>query len=133
DYRSIRDDADALSGVAAHAFGRGILSTGDTPGLVTGETITPNYFEVLGLRPALGRVLREDENVGEGQHPVMVISHGLWQRRFGGGGDNIRQAGELRGVKYTPGGGRTPGVSGVGARVAAPVSVPSSMGERPRF
>ena len=79
DYLAIRDGADAFSGVAAHAFVRGILSTGGTPALITGETITPNYFDVLGVRPALGRGFRDEENVGEGQHAVVVLSHGLWR------------------------------------------------------
>ena len=75
DYVSIRDGADAFSGVAGHAFVRGILSTGGKPALTTGEAITSNYFDVLGVHPALGRAFRADENVAEGQHPVVVLSH----------------------------------------------------------
>jgi macrolide transport system ATP-binding/permease protein len=113
DYLSLRDGVDAFSGVAAHAFVRGILSTGATPVLITGETITPNYFEVLGIRPALGRGFRPDENVGEGQHAVVVLSHGLWQRRLGGRSDILGQAVELSGLKYTVVGIAPPGFTGM--------------------
>jgi len=57
DYLSIRDGADAFSGVAAHAFVRGILSTGGTPVLITGETITPNTSTSSACAALVGRVL----------------------------------------------------------------------------
>jgi predicted permease len=101
DYLSIREQADAFSGVAAHAYVRGILSTGGEPVVTTGETVTSDYFDVLGLRPALGRGFTAAENVAEGQHAVVVLSHGLWQRRFGGRPDIVGQAVEISGVKYT--------------------------------
>lgn len=63
DYRSIREGADTLSGVAAHTFVRGILSTGGTPALTTGEAVTENYFDVLGVRPVVGRGFRPEENL----------------------------------------------------------------------
>jgi hypothetical protein len=52
--------------VAAHAFVRGILSTGGQPALTTGETITPNYFDILGVRPTLGRGFRADGGTSAG-------------------------------------------------------------------
>jgi predicted permease len=101
DYLSIREQADAFQGVAAHAFVRGILSTGGQPAIATGEAITPNYFDVLGIQPALGRAFAESENLGEGQHRVVVLSHGLWQRRFGGRPDILGQGVVISGVTYT--------------------------------
>ncbi len=101
DYVSIREQANAFSGVAAHAFVRGILSTGGQPAVTTGETVTANYFDVLGLQPVLGRTFLPEENVGEGQHPVVMLGHGLWQRRFGGTPEIVGQAVEISGVKYT--------------------------------
>jgi predicted permease len=101
DYLSILEGADTLQGVAAHVFVRGILSTGGKPALSTGEAVTSNYFDVIGVPLALGRGFRPEENVGEGQHAVLVLSHGLWQRRFGGRPDVIGQTVELSGVPYT--------------------------------
>src|SRR4029453_7371920 len=65
DYLSILEGTDAFAGIAGHAFVRGILSTGGKPVLTTGEVVTANYFDVLGITPALGRGFRPDENVGE--------------------------------------------------------------------
>ena len=46
--------------------------------------VSNNYFRVLGVRALSGRVFTEDEGRADGQSPVVVISHSLWQRRFGG-------------------------------------------------
>jgi len=119
--------------VAAHAFVRGILSTGGTPVLITGETITPNYFDVLGVRPALGRGFRDDENVGEGQHAVVVLSHGLWQRRFGGRADILGQAVELSGVKYTVVGVAPPAFTGMVPGLESQFWAPVMMVDRFNF
>jgi len=48
------------------------------------QFVSGNYFAALGLRPALGRLLRSDEGVQAGGAPVAVISHDFWQNRFGG-------------------------------------------------
>jgi predicted permease len=42
-----------------------------------------NYFEALGVRAALGRTFRKEEDAELGSGPVVVISHGLWERKFG--------------------------------------------------
>jgi putative ABC transport system permease protein len=99
DYLAIRE-APALEDAAAHAFVRAILS-GDTPQLVTGEAVTASYFPLLGIQPGLGRAIREDEQQTPGSAPVVVISHGLWQRRFGGQSDVVGQTIRLSGLTYT--------------------------------
>lgn len=54
DYLDLRQHADTLESIAAHAYVRGVVSTGDRPALVTGETVSDNYFAVLGIpRPAV--------------------------------------------------------------------------------
>jgi predicted permease len=133
DYLSIRDQADAFNGLAAHAFVRGILSTGGQPVVATGETVTSNYFDVLGVQPALGRGFSADENVAEGQHPVMVLGHGLWQRRFGGRADIVGQAVEVSGEKYTVIGVGPAGFQGMLPGIEAEFWVPVMMVERFSF
>ena len=76
--------ADALAGIAGSSYVRGIMSAGGRGELVTGETITPNYFELLGIPIPLGRTFRADENVTPDASPVIIVSHGLWQRSLGG-------------------------------------------------
>ncbi|HSC26511.1 MAG TPA: ABC transporter permease [Vicinamibacterales bacterium] len=101
DYLDIRNGADALSGVAANAYVRGILSTGERPVLVTGEAVTSNYFDVLGIRPPIGRGFREDEDRTPGGTAVVVLGHGIWQDRFGGRADVVGEPIKLSGVVYT--------------------------------
>jgi hypothetical protein len=50
---------------------------------LTGQRVTTNYFSVLGIRPVLGRMFAPTDRPEIGASPVVVISHGLWQRRFG--------------------------------------------------
>ena len=66
------------------------LGGGNLPEALQGEQTTQEYFEVLGVRPALGRTFRESDDV-PGAHRVVVLSHSLWARRFGG--DPRRSAG----------------------------------------
>jgi len=127
DYVSIRDEATAFSGLAAHAFVRGVLGTGGKPVLTTGEAITSNYFDVLGVHPSLGRAFLAEENVAEGQHAVAILSHGLWQRRFGGRSDIVGQAIQLSGVKYTVVGVGPAGFSGIVPGIEAEFWVPVMM------
>jgi len=133
DYTAVRDQARTLGGVAACAFVRGIMASGDKPALVTGETITPNYFDLLGLRPSLGRGFRDDENVAEGQHPVIVLGHGLWERRFGSRPDILGQAVEISGVRYTVVGVGPRGFTGMVPGLESQFWVPVMMVERLNF
>ena len=101
DFLDVERGADALSGLAGSAYVRGILSTRARPMLVTGETVTANYFDMLGVRVSPGRAFRDDEDAAPGAAPVAVLSHGMWQRHFGGrpsvAGERIR----LSGLEYT--------------------------------
>ena len=46
--------------------------------------VSPSYFAVLGLRPRAGRFFLPSEDTAAGHDPVVVLSHGFWQRRFAG-------------------------------------------------
>lgn len=101
DFLAIREGADTLAGVAGHAFVRGILAIGERPALATGEAVTDQYFEVLGVRLAQGRPISAADNANAGSAPVIVISHGLWQRRLGGRADVVGTSIRLSGTPYT--------------------------------
>src|SRR5207249_9662817 len=49
---------------------------------VSTEFVTGNYFDLLGVRPALGRLFTSADDETPGLHPVAVLSHNFWQRRF---------------------------------------------------
>ena len=101
DYVSIRERADVFQGVAAHSWVRAVLTGGERPRLVTGESVSANYFEVLGIPPALGRGFTAEEERVPLAAPVIVVSHGLWQRQFGGRPDAIGKTLELSGRSYS--------------------------------
>ncbi|MDH4063432.1 MAG: ABC transporter permease, partial [Acidobacteriota bacterium] len=101
DFLAVREGADALSGVAAHAFVRGIVTIGERPVLITGEAVTDGYFQVLGVRIAQGRPIAPEDNASPGSAPVIVLSYGMWQRRLGGRADVLGAPVRLSGVQYT--------------------------------
>jgi predicted permease len=101
DLLDIRSGTSALTGVAGNAYVRGIVSPGGRPSLATGEAVTENYFDVLGIRPALGRGFRPEENVAPGASPVIVVGHGFWQRNLGGRADVLGRTVRLSGLEYT--------------------------------
>ena len=49
---------------------------------IWGEAVSANYFDLLGVTPHKGRTFLPDEGLVPGRNPVVVVSHGLWQRRF---------------------------------------------------
>jgi predicted permease len=101
DFQDIARASDALAGVAGSSYVRGILSTTGRGSLITGETITPNYFDLLGIPIPLGRAFREDENLTPNVAPVIIVGHGLWQRNLGGTPDAIGKTVRISGIDYT--------------------------------
>ncbi len=79
---------------------RGASITGDgTPEQLKGQAVTPNFFSVLGVTPLIGRTFSEEEDRLGAQ--VVVISYGLWQRRYLGDPSRINQSVMLNGTKYS--------------------------------
>jgi predicted permease len=83
DYKDYRDRNEVFSGLAAfNADTFNLMDSGGQPERVFGSLVSGNFFEVLGVRASLGRTFAPDEDRTPGTHPVVVISHRLWQRRF---------------------------------------------------
>lgn len=81
----LRDRARSLSALAGYfAFygvGDNLLSGSGEPERLSGVPVTQNFFDVLGVRPLLGRAFTSEEAAWNGPKAVM-LAHGLWQRRF---------------------------------------------------
>jgi putative ABC transport system permease protein len=76
------------------------LSLGDRSRLVLGQLVTSNHFQVLGIRPELGRLLNPDDDA-PGAPRVVVLSHRMWMREFGAASDIVGRTVHLRGEPYT--------------------------------
>ena len=72
----------AFSGIAATRGAFANLTGDGVPEQVVGRAVTPNFFSVLGVKPVVGRTFTDDEDRSSAQ--VVLISFGLWQRRYGG-------------------------------------------------
>ncbi|HLK19195.1 MAG TPA: ABC transporter permease [Bryobacteraceae bacterium] len=84
DYLDYRDTLTLISGAGASLLNPFALGD-ENPQRLSGEYVSANYFEVLGVRPVLGRAFLASECVDQaGACPVAVISHRLWQQRFHG-------------------------------------------------
>ena len=65
------------------------------------EVVTGNYFQMLGLKPALGRLLTPQDDTGKNANPVAVLSYNYWRTRFGAARDIVAQTVLINGHPYT--------------------------------
>jgi predicted permease len=100
--QDIARDIDAFSGVSIYAFGGvGVsMTVNGQPDRYAADPVTANYFEVLGVPAALGRTFRPEEGQ-DGAAPVVVLSHGLWERKFAANPNVIGQTVLLNGQGFT--------------------------------
>ena len=84
--------------IAASQPGDAALSNDGEPEELPARKVTGNFWSVLGAQPLLGRVFTEDEDTRGAR--VVVISHGLWQRRFGGSPDVVGRTITLNDTPY---------------------------------
>jgi predicted permease len=82
-YQDIRDKNDVFTGVLAIGGTQMNVSYAGESEHVRGRLVSGNYFDVLGARPAAGRLFTQDEDRAPGANPVAVLSYGFWERRFG--------------------------------------------------
>jgi predicted permease len=83
-YRDLRDRNSVLEGLIAYRIAPVSLSRGGTNSRLWSYLATGNYFDVLGVKAAAGRVFNAADDLTPGAHPVAVISYACWQSRFGG-------------------------------------------------
>jgi predicted permease len=101
DYLDYRDHNTVMSGLAVKAGDAFNLNDGREAERVEGERVSGNFFDVLGAKPAHGRLLTPADDSEGGGNMVVVISHGLWRRRFNADPDVIGKTIKLNGDVYT--------------------------------
>jgi predicted permease len=97
DYRSL----DVFEGVAAHNGIQVAVGGPGRPEMAWGEIVTDDYFDVVGVRPALGRLFTDREGVGAGGTSAVVLAHDFWRRRFAADPDVLGRTVRLNGRPYT--------------------------------
>jgi putative ABC transport system permease protein len=98
DYLDIQRQASSLEAVSAYSYLSANLTGGDIPERVQAYRVTGNTFELLGVAAALGRTFSERD--ASTQNPVVVLSDGLWRRRFGADPAAVGRAIVLNGSSY---------------------------------
>ncbi len=83
DLRDYAQLHDVFAGVIGSQVTPACISVDGKPEWAYGQIATANFFDVLGVKPLLGRTFLPDEDQKPGGNTVLVISHGYWQRRFG--------------------------------------------------
>ncbi len=126
-YTDFRDGNEVFTGVLGRYRTSLTVTHGGEAELVRGELVTGNYFEVLGVQPAVGRPFGPDDDRTPGAHPVAILGHGYWQRRFGGDPLILNRTIGVNGHPMTVVGVAPAGFHGLGLDGAAEVFVPMTM------
>src|SRR6202023_2821378 len=92
-----------------------------------GELVSGNYFDVLGVRPALGRLFLPDDDRVPGAQPVAVLSHAYWTRSFGGSPGVLNQTLLVNNTELTIVGVAQADFTGVQVGQSADIFVPLMM------
>ena len=100
-YKDLRDRSDVLAGVLArYAVSLSVAGDGQTE-RVSGELVSGNYFQLLGVPPAYGRAFSPADETTPGANPVAMLSYGFWKRRFGSDPSILNKTLQVNGTPLT--------------------------------
>jgi predicted permease len=126
-YKGLAKNTSVFDGVIArYEFPASIASHGQTD-RGSGELVTGNYFGVLGVRPALGRLLTSTDDDVQGAHPVVVLSHAYWMQHFGGDAGVLNHAILVNNTEMTVVGVAQAGFTGIQVGKTPDIFVPMMM------
>ena len=126
-YRDLRDRNAAFSALAAFRVVPINLGTSGRADRIWGYLASGNYFPLLGIRPHLGRFLSPDDDRNLRAHPVAVISHATWTRRFAADPAILSRPITLNGTKYSIVGVAPAGFFGTEKLIRCDIWVPMMM------
>jgi predicted permease len=126
-YRGLRDGQRVFSGLLAERTDGVNLMIDGVTSRATASIVSGNYFEVLGVRPFMGRLLSDADDRTPSGHPVVVLSYGLWAERFGLRPDVVGREVRIGGYPFTVIGVVERPFNGLEVGAAIDVFVPSMM------
>lgn len=100
-YKDLRDGNQVFSGVLAADKANVGLTWQNQAEDEDAEMVSGNYFQVLGLRPALGRLLTPQDDTAKNADPVVVLGYDYWRTRFSGARDVVGQTVLINGHPFT--------------------------------
>jgi predicted permease len=126
-FRDLERSQEPFVELAAHRFFEANLGTGDRARLATGAFVSGSYFSVLGLRPALGRLLGPEDDRVDGRAESVVLSHAYWQTDFSGDRNVLGRTLTVNGVPLRIVGVAPRGFAGTAVNARASAFVPISI------
>ncbi|HEU0178019.1 MAG TPA: ABC transporter permease [Blastocatellia bacterium] len=126
-FQDLRERNQVFSGILAYSGVALNLSGNGQTERVAGQLVSGNFFSVLGVQPLLGRVFTDDDNKSPGAHPVTILSHSFWQRRFAGNPNVVGETVRLNGYPFTIVGVAPHGFFGVEVGAAPDLWAPMMM------
>jgi predicted permease len=126
-YKDLRDQNQVLAGLIARFSTQVSVVAQGSSELATGELVTGNYFSVLGVQPAMGRVFGAEDETAPGANSVVVLSHGYWKRRFGLDPNILNKQLAVNGHSLTVVGVSRAGFSGVQVGQVPDVFIPITL------
>jgi len=126
-YKGLRDTNSVFSGILArYGFSASVASRGQTD-RASGEVVSGNYFDVLGVQPAIGRLFTQDDDRIPNSEPFVVLSYSYWTRRFGSDPSVLNKVLLINNVEMTVVGVAQAGFSGVQVGKTPDLYVPMMM------
>jgi len=127
DFQDYRSNTDVFSDVAACSFGFVGLSADNRADRIVVANVTGNYFAMLGITPAYGRLILPNEGEKFGADPVIVLGHSFWKKRFNGDPSVVGRAVNVSGKPFTVVGVVPETFTGTYALVEFDAYLPSAM------
>ena len=125
--RDLQQQTRFLEGVLCRAEIEVNLTAGGDPRPVAAEIVSGSYFPVLGVGPALGRVIEPEDDATPGAGPVVVLSYDFWQAQFGGAADIVGRKVLIGNHPMTVVGVAAAGFRGVDVGAVSAFWIPTSM------
>jgi predicted permease len=127
-YKDLRDKNRVFSGlIASFSLVDVNVTWQGKPERSEAELVSGNFFQVLGVQAALGRLFAPADETARGANPVVVLSHGYWLRHFGGNAAILNQVVDINATPLTVVGVTQPGFTGVQLGWAPDLYIPITM------
>jgi predicted permease len=101
DFMDLARGTTAFSSFFVSKISGATITGGDRAERLIGQLVTANYFDAIGVRPIIGRGFLPGEDVGNGAHPIAVISYGVWHDRFASDRNIIGKTISFNGIPHT--------------------------------